>query len=112
MCELCHYRPQEYGDAQLRQLLIVSSDTDFDATGSMSTKTQLLFDQTFTKLRRMLLKVSANNLQQLYSLLNEQLKTFDLNGFKQPSATVLGSKTDTDFPSTQRLYFNNLNNTG
>jgi hypothetical protein len=43
--------------------------------------TQLLEDETLTRTNENVSQVSANNLQQLYGLLNDQMKTFDLNGF-------------------------------
>jgi hypothetical protein len=63
----------------------------------MSIKTYLLDDEMFTKLTRMSLEIISKQPSTAIQSVDEQLKTFDLHGFKQSSATVTGSKTDTDF---------------
>jgi hypothetical protein len=79
----------------------------------MSTETQFLDDETLTRRNENVSQVWANNLQPLYIMLNEQMKTFDFYGFKQSYQRLWAQiKTDTNFPLTQRLYFEPLNNTG
>ena len=78
----------------------------------MSVKTYLLDDEMFTKLTRMSLEIISKQPSTAIQSVDEQLKTFDLHGFKQSSATVTGSKTDTDFPLTQLHHFESLNDTG
>ena len=63
----------------------------------MSIKTYLLVDETFTKLTRMSLEIISKQLSTAIQSVDEQLKTFDLHGFKQSSSTVTGSKTDNRF---------------
>ena len=78
----------------------------------MSIETYLLIDEMLTKPTRMSLEIISKQLSTAIQSVDEQLKTFDLHGFKQSSATVTGSKTDTDFPLTQLHHFESLNDTG